>query len=224
MIADKLNFNQHLTEKVNKANSVLGAMRRSFEYLDIPTFRKLYAALIRPHVEYAHQVWCPYMKKDIVSIENMQKRATKMIPGLSKLSYEERLKKLKLPTLSYRRARGDMIEVYKLLNGKYYFDEKELLQLSKERVTRGNSKKLYKSRPRLDVRKHSFSHRVVDVWNSLPDSVITAPSVHSFEARLDKHWKNQEIVYNFDAKISTGREKDTIELESEAGGLLQELF
>jgi ribonuclease P/MRP protein subunit RPP40 len=213
-----------LTEKVNKANSVLGATRRSFEYLDIPTFKQLYTALIRPHVEYAHPIWCPYKKKDIITVENMQKRATRMIPGLNNLSYEERLKKLNLPTLSYRRARGDMIEVYKLLNGKYYFDEKVLLKLSQESVTRGNNKKLYKTRPRLDIRKYSFSHRVVDIWNSLPNSVITARSVKSFEARLDKYWKNQEIVYNFEAKISTGRDKENEELESEAEGLLQEFI
>jgi len=99
-----------------------------------------------------------------------------------------------------------------------------LLKLNQESVTRGNNKKLYKTRPRLDIRKFSFSNRVVDTWNSLPNSVITATSIKSFEARLDKYWKNQEIVYNFEAKISTGRDKENEELESEAEGLLQELI
>jgi hypothetical protein len=45
-------------------------------------------------------------------IENIQRRATKLIPGLSDLSYENRLRRLKLPSLSYRRSRGDMIEVH----------------------------------------------------------------------------------------------------------------
>ena len=76
----------------------------------------------------------------------------------------------------------------------------------------------------MDIRKFSFSHRVVDTWNSLPNSVITATSIESFEARLDKYWKKQEIVYNFEAKISTGRDKENEELESEAEGLLQELI
>jgi hypothetical protein len=52
-------------------------------------------------------------------IENIQRRATKLIPGLSDLSYEDRLRPLKLPSLSYRRSRGDMIEVYKIMSGKY---------------------------------------------------------------------------------------------------------
>ena len=38
---------------------------------------------------------------------------------LSKTSYEEQLQRLKLPTLQHRRLRGDMIETYKLMTGKY---------------------------------------------------------------------------------------------------------
>jgi hypothetical protein len=61
----------------------------------------------------------PYLKKHIDMIENIQRRATKLIPGLSDLSYEDRLRRLRLPSLSYRRSRGDMIEVYKIMSGKY---------------------------------------------------------------------------------------------------------
>jgi hypothetical protein len=70
------------------------------------------SAYVRPHHEYANPVWNPYLKKHIDTIENIQRRATKLIPGFSDLSYEDRLRRLKLPSLSYRRSRGDMIEVY----------------------------------------------------------------------------------------------------------------
>jgi hypothetical protein len=60
-----------------------------------------------------------FLKKHIDMIENIQRRATKLIPGLSNLSYEDRIRRLKLPSLSYRRSRGDMIEVYKIMSGKY---------------------------------------------------------------------------------------------------------
>ena len=58
IIDNKLSFDLHITEKVNKANSVVGAIRRSFEYLDKDTFKKLYrpTALVRPHLEYANAV------------------------------------------------------------------------------------------------------------------------------------------------------------------------
>jgi hypothetical protein len=58
-------------------------------------------------------------KKHIDKIESVQKRATKQIPRLGNISYPERLKKLRLPTLAYRRIRGDMIEAYKILHRKY---------------------------------------------------------------------------------------------------------
>jgi len=54
-----------------------------------------------------------------------------------------------------------------------------------------------------DIRKYSFCYRVVIVWNSLPDYVIEADSVHTFKSRLDKYWANQEFVFNF--KLTTNR-------------------
>ena len=161
-------------------------------------------ALVRPHLEYANAVWNPYKKKDITTLENVQRRATKMVPGLGDKSYEDRLRELKLPTLTYRRIRGDMIEVFKLVNDMYYFDCTNLFTFrdQSERVTRGNKKKLFKHRARLDVRKYSFSNRVVNLWNSLPDSVISAETVFCFETRLDNHWKDQDILYEYESKLN----------------------
>ena len=67
IIDNKLSFSMHIAEKVNKVNSVVGTIRRSFEYLDKDTFKKLCTALVRPHLEYANAVWNPYKKKDITT-------------------------------------------------------------------------------------------------------------------------------------------------------------
>ncbi len=67
--------------------------------------------------------------------------------------------------------------------------------------TRGHNLKIYKIRPRLNVRKYSFVHRSVDIWNSLPETVVSAKTVNCFEARLDRHWKNQPLYYNYREKI-----------------------
>ena len=72
--------------------------------------------MIRPHLEYGVCVWSPYLAKYIDMIEKVQERATRLINGFSKLEYSERLKKLNLTTLSFRRFRGDLIEVYKHVN------------------------------------------------------------------------------------------------------------
>ena len=92
---------RNINEKVNKANSIAGLIR-SFVNLDQEGFRKLFTAMVRPHLEYTQSVWSSYWLMDIVKIENVQRRATKQIPGLTNMSYTERLQALKLPSLAYR--------------------------------------------------------------------------------------------------------------------------
>jgi len=61
-------------------------------------------------------------------------------------------------------------------------------------VTRGNDMRLEKSRVKYDLRKFSFSNRVVNTWNSLPNWVVSANTTNTFKARLDKFWHNQDIM------------------------------
>ncbi len=117
MVEEQLTFETHINEKINKASRVMGLIRRSFVYLNQENFERVYIALVRPHLKFGNNIWSPIRKKDI-SLENVQRRATRMIPGLKNLPYEERLKALQLPTLVYRRLRGDMIEAYKIATGK----------------------------------------------------------------------------------------------------------
>ena len=72
----KLSFEQHINDKVNKANQMMGLVRQSFIYLDKENFRWLYKAIVRPHVEYINTVWSPIRKKYINTIENVQDRTT----------------------------------------------------------------------------------------------------------------------------------------------------
>lgn len=215
VIDDKLAFSDHLAEKINKANKIVGCIKRTFVHLEPDIFKPLFTALVRPHLEYANQVWSPYLVKDIEAVENVQRRATKMVPGLKDLSYEERLRKLGLPTLAYRRSRGDQIETFKILTGIYDKDcTRGLFEARGDSVTRGNSKKIYKKRPRLNIRKMSFTQRVVNNWNDLPEWVISAETVEQFESRLDKFWKHQERKYNYRAPINTTRSQQVISVEA----------
>ena len=100
------------------------------------------------------------LEKDIELLERVQHRATKMVPGLAKLSYEERLRKIDLPTLVYvRRARGDAIDTYKYLNGIYMADHTQLLQNHQSRgmETRGNDWKLQKKSVQSQIRSNFYS-------------------------------------------------------------------
>ena len=72
--------------------------------------------MIRPRLEYAAIVWSPHTKKNIRKLERVQRAATKLVLELKDLTYEERLRKLEIPTLESRRARGDLIGIYKMVN------------------------------------------------------------------------------------------------------------
>ena len=121
----------------------------------------------------------------------MKKKATKILPKW--LPDSERLKACQIPTLHYRRIKGDMIETYKIITGKYQVCVAPRLIKEEMYVTRGNDLRLQK------LRKFGFSNRVVNKWNSLPNWVVSANTTNTFKARLDKLWHNQDIVCDFSA-------------------------
>jgi ribonuclease P/MRP protein subunit RPP40 len=107
-----------------------------------------------------------------------------------------------MPTLVYRRHRGDMIEVYKIKNGYYNDGCTVKLKLSQNTITRGHRFKLAHSHTHLDIRKHFFTNRVVSLWNELSDDVISAQTVNSFKNKLDKFWSLQHCKYEWRAAMT----------------------
>ena len=178
---------EQCTTAVNKANQILGMIKRNIKFKNKNTIIRLYKALVRPRLEYCVQAWNPNFVKDIELLEGVQRRATKIIEGFSNLSYEERLKRANLTTLTKRRVRGDLIETFKILKGIEKIDYNKFFTLANnEKNVRGHSLKLEKKRCNSDVRKHFFSQRVVNNWNRLPEIVIEANSVNNFKNRLDE--------------------------------------
>ena len=107
-----------------------------------------------------------------------------MIPELRHLPYPERLTKLGLTTLNIRRLRGDLIETFKILKGIEDIDATKLFTLSHMGTTRGHSLKLFKQHSRINIRKFSFSQRVVDTWNKLPRGAISCQTVNQFKGYM----------------------------------------
>ena len=106
MIDSKLNFRQHISKKVSIANRNLGIIHRTFTYLSQEMFLSLYKAMVRPHLEYASVIWSTLYKKDKITLENTQRRATRLVPSVKGKTYSDRLKHSGLPTLEYRPSRG----------------------------------------------------------------------------------------------------------------------
>lgn len=95
---EKLLFREHISKKAALANRNLGLIFRIITYLDKEMFLCLYKSLVRTHLDYATTIWSPMFKKDAVVLENVQRRAARMVNSLSHFSYEDRLRKLGLPS------------------------------------------------------------------------------------------------------------------------------
>ncbi len=193
----QLSFDYHCNEAVKKAHKILATIRRTFVHIDSSNMIPLYKSLVRPYLEYAEETWSPKSKKNIRLLESVQRRATKLIPEISHVSYEERLKHLKLPSLVYRRHRGDMINVFKYMNNIWDTTD-NLFMLSRESRTRGHSQKLFKERWDTALRGQFFSNRVINLWNSLPVNLMYSKDVNSFKIGLDRHWESQPWLYDFE--------------------------
>ena len=178
---------------VQLENKLLALIRRGFTSLDVTSLSTLFKAIIRPHLEYGNVIWHPRYKADEELLESVQRRMTKLLPQLRLLDYEERLKKLNIPSLYYRRSRGDMIECYKYLHGLYKVTH-DILPRDTKTKTRGHSYKLLKPSVQTSVRENFFSVRVVNPWNSLPEEVVSAPSINILKSKLNKVWDTHKYT------------------------------
>ena len=181
---------------------MLGIIKRSFDNMGEFAFLNLYKSLVRPHLEYGNVIWSPATVNEIILIEGVQRRATAMIKKYKGLSYEERLRKLGIPTLEYRRHRADLIPVYRLFSGIDRMDANVFFSLHNEdeagsvrAETRGHPRKLSKNTYVRRLGKDSFTFRVVNPWNKLPLDVVLAPNPNSFKSRLNVHYKNIPLKF-----------------------------
>ena len=142
-IDNELSFKHHTASASKKANSILGLIRRSFKHIDCSNMSQLYKTMVRPHLEYGNTVWWPTLKCQRSELEKVQQRATKLIPELKHLPYEQRLTIPNMPTIAFRHLRGTMIDTYKYATHKY---KCQPLNFNTTSVTRSNGYKLVKNR------------------------------------------------------------------------------
>ena len=203
-----LSFDEHINIKIDTANKIVGMIRQSYRYLNCEIFLPLYKCFVRSHFDNAVSVWDSYKIKHITDIEDVQRRATKLFPETKKLCYPERLKKLNLPTLTHRRIRGQMIEVYKIVNNIHDSKVSDKLLAFRKNVAfniRGNDYTLEQKIIYKPECKNFFSNKIVTTWNTLPNFVVKSESLNVFKNRLDKLWENQELLMDYRSVLDKKR-------------------
>ena len=153
-------------------------------------FKVLFCTFVRPHLEYAQAVWAPHLKKNINVIENVQRRATKLVDGLWNIPYPDRLERLCLPTLAFWRKVNDMVELYK----NFHIYDRSSLSKAFQPQTRPSRKHNFQLVPRIPrdgvrgVQTNSFYFRTVQPWNQLSEEIVNATTVNSFKELLIRTW------------------------------------
>ena len=194
---DNLRFDEHISKITSTANSRLGIIKNTFHSIDEKGFMILFKSNVRPVLEYGIPVWQPHLRKHEKEIEQIQRRATRMIKGFENFNYSERLHKLYLPTLHYRRRRCDLIQVFKIIKKFDNIDSDSFFQFNHGITRKNHIYKLNKPRCNSSQKMHSFSHRIINDWNDLPSSVGEINSINAFKSLLEDHWKHADFKYNF---------------------------
>jgi hypothetical protein len=199
-LSSNLSFSAHCSLSALRALRVAHMLLRAFKGRFPLTLVRAFCCYVRPILEYASPVWNPYLIKDVTVIENVQRNFTRRVLakcGLEKMSYEARLNHFGIESLQTRRAKSNLIILYKMSIG--------LVDLSLSRFFPNNYSQPVRPRsngtnlrhpfiPRLDVVNHSFAFRARRIWNSLPVECVHANSASVFASEIDKYFTLHPIL------------------------------
>ena len=134
-----LSWSNHVDVIVNKANKVLGLFKRTVGSKNKDIFSMLYKSLVRPILEYACPVWSPHLAKDILAIEKVQRRASRIALGQKhryrEMQYEERCRLLNWNSLQHRREYLSLVECYKIVFGLNCLDFNDYFEYCRSKST-----------------------------------------------------------------------------------------
>lgn len=182
-ISEDLSPKLHVENIVARAEQRVSIFFRGFISRDFNIVRKVFITYIRPILEYNSVIWNPSEIYLIDLIERVQRSYTKRIQSLSELSYQERLAKLKLESLEFRRLKFDLIYYYKILNHLTPLNPNKVFMIYQSNpITR--SEPFYLQKPTKSTERiiSSFFYRNIAAWNKLPVDIKTLDSVCRFKS------------------------------------------
>ncbi|KAF2358227.1 hypothetical protein FHG87_011016 [Trinorchestia longiramus] len=127
-------------------------------------------------------------------MEKIQRKATKMIPELCNLSYDRCFQHVDLISVEQRRLQGQLIETLKYFNGLDNVTLEALFERDGNVRTRNNDQKLLLRNYKTSQAMNFFPIKIAATWNQLPENIVSAGTVNTFENRLEKYWITNPLV------------------------------
>ena len=193
-ISDDLKWESHISKISRKAALKSYQILKCFKTRNVWLLKNLFCTYVRPLLEHNTPVWSPYLQKDIVQIETVQKRFTKAIfrrCGIPFSSYKDRLYKLNMESLERRRVVYDLILLYKIINGISYIKFSDYFKFKSSSYNlRRNSLQII-SNTQLKCTNHlwrnNFFNKSSVIWNELPERIVKSSNLNIFKTRLRGH-------------------------------------
>ena len=186
-----LSWSLHISHIARVASLRCYQILLSFSSKNVWVLLKAYLSYVRPILEHNSVVWSPYLKKDICAIESVQRSFTRNICircNIPFKSYSDRLYKLNIKSLEYRRVEFDLILMYKICYGlvDIAFSDMFSFCTSPYNLRRHNVIVQSLMKPNSNFCQNFFSNRIPHVWNRLPKSLVNSSSITAFKTRLRK--------------------------------------
>ena len=185
-LSDNFKWSSHIALICKKANQQLGFVRRNTRFLPQSFKEAAYKSLIRPHLEYCCSVWDPHTVADTQNLERIQRQAARYVMADYRRtsSVTSMISKLKWPSLSSRRTASRLSMVYRIANDLVAIPQTKFFTLSTTTTRKNHDKCFQTYRPRGNIDKFAFSQRTIPEWNKLPNQVVNAVSLDSFQNLL----------------------------------------
>ena len=191
-ISENLKWTTHIDKICNRANSILGFIRRNLKHSNRNFKETAYISLVRSVLDYASTVWDPYLKKDVDNIEGIQRRAARFVMNdySRKSSVTDMMRRLNWRPLAERRREQRLIFFFKIINDLVAVPADSLHIVRNQRTQRNsNTKSVKVITCSTDIYKNSFVPRTIKDWNALPDQLVSVKKAEEFKSALHSHFR-----------------------------------
>ena len=186
IIDTSLKFHEHISTVTHKVAGLAQSFLKTTVCRSPEFMLFLLTTHIRPVLEYASCLWNTGYISDLRKLERTQRRWTKRVASLHSLSYGERLRELKLFSVQGRLLRADLIQYWKIFHGKGCIKPDDFFSRPLTGNMRGHCFKVRVTHANTELRQRAFSKRCVNIWNNLPERVVTMTDLKAFKKGLEE--------------------------------------